>query len=140
MEISVNYWAILVSAVVAMVLGAIWYGPLFGKKWLEIIGADTEDLARREKMQKRARPLYLIQFLLVLFQMYVLAHYIAGWEDASGVENALWLWAAFVMPTVAAASMWNNDSAKVSWARFLIQAGYQLAIFVIAGFIIGMWQ
>jgi hypothetical protein len=72
--------------------------------------------------------------------VYVLAFYIAGWTDASGVENALWIWAAFVIPTVAGAAMWNNDSAKISWARFLIQGGYQLVLFVMFGLILGYWQ
>lgn len=138
--ITVNYWAILVSAVIAMVLGAIWYGPLFGKKWCEIVGVDMNDMEARKKMQKSAMPLYFIQFVLTLFQVYVLAHYIKGWSDVSGIENSLWIWGAFVMPTIAAGSMWNNDSAKVSWARFLIQAGYQLILFVIFGFILGVWK
>ncbi len=84
--------------------------------------------------------LHVIQLVLVLFQAYVLAHYIQGWQYASGVENALWIWAAFVMPTVAGCSMWTNDSRKMVWARFLIQAGYQLVLFVMFGLILSMWK
>jgi len=136
----INYWAVIVSALISMIVGAVWYGPLFGKKWLNIIGATPEDLEARKKMQKSAMPLYVLQLLLTLFQVYVLAYYIGGWKDASGVENALWIWAAFIMPTIAGAAMWNNDSSKIKWARFLIQAGYQLVIFIIFGFILGMWK
>ena len=42
--ITVNYWAIVAGAVLSMVIGAIWYGPLFGKKWMEIVGVDSTDL------------------------------------------------------------------------------------------------
>lgn len=140
MDMVINYWAVLVCGVVSMVIGFVWYGPLFGKKWMEIVGAKAVDMEARKKMQKEAGPLYLVQFLLTLFQAYVLAHYIAGWKDASGVENALWIWAAFLMPTVAGSAMWNNDSARVKWARFLIQAGYQLVLFVVFGLILGMWR
>ena len=136
----INYLAILVSAILAMVVGAIWYGPLFGKKWLEIIGATEMDLEARKEMQKGAGKLYFVQFLLALLQIWILANYIAGWEEAHGVVNALWIWAGFIMPTIAAGAMWNNDSAKVSWARFLIQAGYQLVMFVIFGFILTVWK
>lgn len=135
----INYMAVLACGVIAMVLGAIWYGPLFGKAWLKVIGASDADLKARKEMQKKAMPLYGIQFLLVLFQVYVLAYFIKGWTEVSGVENALWIWAAFVMPTVAAGAMWNNDSSKVAWSRFLIQAGYQLVLFVIFGYILGVW-
>ncbi len=39
--IEVNYLAIIVGAVFSMILGAIWYGPIFGKKWMEIIGVQS---------------------------------------------------------------------------------------------------
>jgi hypothetical protein len=135
---NVDLLAVFSCGVVAMILGAIWYGPLFGKKWVEIIGATEADLEARKEMQKKAGPLYAIQFVLVLFQVLVLARFI-GEGGASGIENALWIWAGFVMPTIAAASMWNNDSREVSIARFLIQAGYQLILFIIFGFILGLW-
>jgi hypothetical protein len=135
----INYLAVVVCGVLAMVLGYVWYGPLFGKKWLEVIGATELDLERRREMQKGVGKLYLTQFILALFQVWVLAYYIKGWQGASGIENALWIWAAFIMPTIAAGSMWNNDSAKVSWARFLIQAGYNLVLFIIFGFILWAW-
>ncbi len=137
--IEVNYVAILVCGVLAMGLGAIWYGPLFGKKWMEIVGANAMDMEARKKMQEGVWKLYVTNFALVLFQVYVLAHFIKGWTEVSGIENALWIWGAFVMPTIAAASMWNNDSAKISWMRFLIQSGYQLVIFVMFGYILGVW-
>lgn len=136
----INYLAVLVCAVLSMVIGAIWYGPLFGKKWMEIVGATSMDKEARKKMQKQAAPLYAIQFILSLFQVYVLAYYIAGWKDASGLENSLWIWAAFIMPIVAGGAMWNNDSKKIAWARFLIQASYQLILFAVFGLVLGMWK
>lgn len=117
----INYWAVLVCAVWAMAVGIIWYGPLFGKKWLKVIGATDSGLEARKKMQQGAVKLYFVQFILTLFQAWVLAYYIAGWREVSGLENALWIWVAFIVPVLAGVAMWNNDSAKVSWARFLIQ-------------------
>ncbi|MEK7113248.1 MAG: DUF1761 domain-containing protein [Patescibacteria group bacterium] len=136
----INYWAVLVCGVLAMGLGALWYGPLFGKKWMEIVGANASDMVARAEMQKNVWKLYVTNFVLVLFQAWVLAYYIGGWTDASGVTNALWIWAGFIMPTIAAGAMWNNDNAKVSWSRFLIQSGYQLVIFVIFGLVLGAWR
>lgn len=138
--VEVNLLAVLVCGVIAMALGFIWYGPLFGKKWAEIIHATPKDLEERKKMQQSAGLLYVIQFILSLFQAYVLAHYIAGWTDASPIENSLWIWAAFIMPIVAQGAMWNNDSAKVSWARFLIQASYQLVLFIVFALVLGNWR
>ena len=129
--------AIIVGAVLAMVIGYVWYGPLFGKKWMEVIGATEMDMEKRKEMQKAAGPLYVVQFILALFQVWVLSMVIANWTSVSGLEAALWVWAAFVMPIVAGGAMWNNDSKKVTWTRFLLQGGYQLILFVIFGLILG---
>ena len=137
MEIVINYWAVLGCGVVSMVVGYIWYGPLFGKKWLRLMGVNPEDLAKCQEMQKAAGPLYGIQFLLSLFTAYVLAHYIAGWKEVSGVENSLWIWAAFVMPIVAGNALWSNLKNKEKWTMFLLGAGYQLVNFVLFGLILG---
>lgn len=140
MELTINYWAVLACGVFSMILGFVWYGPLFGKTWIKITGANVLDKVAREKMQKAAGPMYVISFLLALFQAWVLAYYIAGWKEASGVQNSLWIWAAFVIPTVAAGAMWNSDSKEVSWARFGVQAGYYLVLFIAFGLILGLWK
>jgi hypothetical protein len=137
---SVNYWAIASGAVLSMIIGAIWYGPLFGKKWMEIVGVNPADLEARKKMQKSAGPLYAVQFVLTLFQVLVLAHLVADTEIAGGLERSLWIWAAFIIPTLAGAVMWTNESAKLKLARFLIQGGYQLVLFTIFGLLLQFWK
>lgn len=136
----INYFAVLACAVVSMVIGSVWYGPLFGKKWIEINGLSRDDIAKREAMQKEATPLYVIQFVLSLLQAYILAHFIGGWTEVSGVENALWIWLGFVMPTVAGLAMWNMQPTKVRWMLFGLSAGYQLICFVVFGWILSTWR
>lgn len=136
----VNYWAVLAGALSSMVIGSIWFGPLFGKKWIAINGLKPEDIVKREAMQKAALPLYIVQFVLSLLQLYILAHFIQGWKEVSGIENALWIWLGFVMPTVAGLAMWNMQPTKVKWALFLISSGYQLVSFLMFGWILGTWR
>lgn len=45
---NINIWAVLACAIISMPIGAIWYGPLFGKKWMEIVGMKEEDVKARE--------------------------------------------------------------------------------------------
>lgn len=136
----VNYWAVFTGAVLSMILGFIWYGPLFGKKWMEIVGVDPADLEARKKMQKSAGPLYGVQFVLTLFQITVLAYLVADAQSDGGVERALWVWSAFIIPTLAGTVMWTNETARLKWARFLIQGGYQLVLFVIFGVLLQFWK
>ena len=138
--IDVNYWAIAAGAVFSMILGGIWYGPLFGKKWMEIVGVNPDDMEARKKMQKSAGPLYGVQFVLTLFQVLVLAHLIADTEIAGGLERSLWIWAAFIIPTMAGGVMWTNETSRLKWARFLIQGGYQLVLFTVFGLLLQFWK
>lgn len=138
--IEVNYLAIIVSAVIATVLGMVWYGPLFGKAWLRVLKVSPNDMETQKKMKEGMMPVLATQILLTLFQVYVLAHFINAWSEASGVETALWIWTAFVMPMIAGMTMWSNDSVSLKWTRFLVQGGYQLACFLIFGAILGVWK
>lgn len=138
--ITVNYLAILVGAILSMVIGAIWYGPLFGKKWMEIIGVSTQDPEANKKMQKAYMPMYVVQFVLTLFQVLVLAHLVADTKIVGGLERSIWIWAAFVIPTMAGAVMWTNEQSKNKWARFFIQGGYQLAVFIVFGLLLQYWK
>jgi len=137
--ITVNYLAIVTGAVLSMIIGAIWYGPLFGKKWMEIVGVNTADEESKKKMQKSAGPLYAVQFALTLFQVFVLAHLVADTKIAGGLERSLWIWGAFVIPTLAGAVMWTNESSHLKWSRFRIQGGYQLIIFIVFGLLLQFW-
>jgi hypothetical protein len=138
--LSVNYWAIGSGAILSMIIGGIWYGPLFGKKWIQLVGVNPDDVAARKKMQKSAGPLYAVQFLLTLFQILVLAHLVADTQIAGGLERSIWIWAAFVIPTLAGAVMWTNERGQLKWTRFLIQGGYQLVMFIIFGLLLQFWK
>ena len=40
----VNWLAVLGAAIAAFAIGAIWYGPLFGRRWAGLIGLRPEQL------------------------------------------------------------------------------------------------
>ncbi len=135
----INYWAIIVCAVLSMIIGSIWYGPLFGKLWMRLCGMNEMDSSKKKEMQKKMMPLYLVQFVLTLFQLFVLT-YLTGFSVLGGIFSALWVWAGFVMPTLAGTSMWSSEPRAMAWKRFFIQAGYQLVVFIVFGAILGGWH
>ena len=135
-----NTWVILASAVLAMAFGALWYGPLWGKKWLEVSGANEADMARREEMMKETNALYVIQFAFSVVQLYVLSYFINfAWDEKSGIVTALLAWLGFVVPTIAGLAMWNARPRKARIALFLLSAGYQLVCFLAFGIILSIW-
>ena len=60
----VNVWAVLVSALAAMVVGFVWYSPLlFARPWMVLMGYDPNDKAKIAEMQKSAGPSYLLSLV-----------------------------------------------------------------------------
>ncbi len=135
--LQVNYFAVITGALISMVVGAIWYGPLFGKQWMELVGGDS---SADKEMQKSVGFFYFIQFVLTLFQVLVLSHLVADTTRVGGLERSLWIWAAFVVPTLAGSVMWTGESGHRKRLRFLIQGGYQLVIFILFGLLLQFWK
>ena len=135
----INYMAILGCGVLAMIIGFIWYGPLFGKTWMRVTGAAVMNDTERKQMQKNAIPLYVVQFLITLIELYVLANLI-GRNPIVGLKIAVLMWLGFVMPTLVGMSMWTNEPRKTARTKLLVQAGFQLVCFVVFGFILATWH
>lgn len=139
---------VFVGAILSMIVGFLWYGPLFGEMWMRIVGATDMDKKAREAMQKAAGPLYAIQFALTILQVGILAHlvrviqsgYLPMTVPLNALEYALLLWLGFIVPTLAGSAMWNNDTTNIKWARFLIQAGYQLTMAIVYGCLLQFWN
>jgi hypothetical protein len=53
--------AVVVAAIVSMVIGGLWYGPLFGKMWVELSGMTEEKVATAKA--KGMWKSYLIMFI-----------------------------------------------------------------------------
>lgn len=154
----INYGAVFVCAILSMVIGFLWYGPLFGKKWMEVNELSPDDLAKREAMQKSAGLLYAVQFCLSLLQLFVLTLFLHAYYryvnllgscvemgqclDKTNVylHSSFLIWLGFVMPTVAGLSMWNAKPVRVRWMLFGLSAGYQLVSFLVFGLILSIWK
>lgn len=42
---SVRWWVIPAAIVINFIIGMMWYGPLFGKKWMAAVGLKAEDIS-----------------------------------------------------------------------------------------------
>ena len=76
----VNLFAVLVAGIVPMVVGSLWYGPIFGKRWMALMEMTAEEI------QEGFNPVrtYGVSFLLSLVTAFVLAQLIA--ELAGGAS------------------------------------------------------
>jgi hypothetical protein len=131
----INYWAVLGGAIFLFVMGMIWYGPLFGKVWMKIMGAEHMSKEEMAKMQKQMMPMYALQVLLGLFTSYVMYAFVT--MSGMGVMMGFWVWLGFTMP-MAAGSMWDTQKG-MKMKKFLITAGYQLVTLLALAWAYTMW-
>lgn len=93
----VNLFAVLVAGIIPMIVGAIWYGPLFGKRWLALMETTEEEIARDFNPLKT----YGVSFLLALFTAFVLAQLLSLLGDGGasfGVHITLLVVIGFILP------------------------------------------
>lgn len=137
--VEVNYIAVILAAVVAMVVGFVWYGPmLFGKQWMKLIGHTPESM---KSAQKEMGKTYGISFVLALITAYVLAHvmflsqnYFQYPAVQTGLTTAFWMWLGFVMPVQLTDVLFGNKKMQL----FAINTGYQLASLLAMGVMLGL--
>lgn len=130
-----NYLAILVAAVANMALGFIWYGPLFGKPWIKLMGLTKESM---EKAKKGMEKTYVMSFVTTLVMAYVLAMFISKMnitDITGGLTVAFWAWFGFIAPVMATEVLFGSKK----WELFYINAGYQLVAMLAMGALLASW-
>src|SRR5438105_490242 len=111
MDSGINVWAVLVAAIVSMVIGSIWYGPLFGKKFMDAMGMNTWTKERQNEMRKKMVGAYILQLIGSFVMFFVLAWYIVTSVHTGvwgGIANALGLWIGFVVPIALSNALWGG--------------------------------
>jgi hypothetical protein len=131
MDTIINYWAVVGGAIFLFVMGMTWYGPLFGKTWMRIMGIESMSKEEIARAQKEMMPMYMIQVALGLVTSFVLYYFV----QLIGMHVAFWIWLGFSMP-LAAGSMWDTQKGY-KMKKFLITAGYQLVTLVVLAFVFG---
>ncbi|MEP5569415.1 MAG: DUF1761 domain-containing protein [Halioglobus sp.] len=129
-ELHLNLTAALTAAVAAFVLGGIWYGPLFGKRWQGYMGLSDEDIA------SKGHPAVImgLAFVLTVVQAIILSAIV---PQGSGMEAAIIYALVIGVGFVATAFGVNYLFSRHPKALFGIDAGFNVLQFVLMGAIIG---
>jgi ABC-type transporter Mla maintaining outer membrane lipid asymmetry permease subunit MlaE len=140
-EITINYWAVLVAAAANIVVGTLWYGPLFGKAWKRMMGF-TDEAMRQMKMTVKGA--YLGGIVTALLIAYVLAHDAFVWGSFFGAEAtfgfalslAFWVWLGYVVTTQAGSVLWEGRP----WKLFFLNAAQSLVSLIVMASILTFWR
>lgn len=139
----INYLAVLLCGVASIIVGSIWYGPLFGKIWMQSLGMDKMTPEQIAKGKKSMPGIYLQQVIAALVVAVVFAYVLWAFSVAqpgstgvmAGVQGGFWAWLGFVLPIKYGESLWTGRSFKYT----AIDVGYWLVMLVIMGLILTAW-
>ena len=130
----INYWAVLISALSAFVIGWFWYGPLFGKLWMKLNGFTEEQL----KEGGLPMPMMmLLNYIATALAALAIAVFIGSEADAGFGLLAGVMIVIFCIGT--------NRLNDVLYERkplklYLINLGYNFVIYAVMGVILGSWH
>jgi hypothetical protein len=137
--VGINPWAVLVSAIAAMVIGFLWYSPiLFANPWMRLMGIDPADKAKIAEMQKGKIYDLALAFVASVVSAVVLAKII----DLTSVNTILYgmkigfaVWLGFVTTVQLTGALFGKQPTKL----YLINTGHQLVCYLAMGAILAVW-
>ena len=129
--------SVVVAALAAWMIGALWYSPLlFAKAWVRANGYTPEKLAAMQANAGRAYGGSFVAFLVMASILGLLLRHIGADSIADGAGWGFHAWLGFALPIGFTANLYSDKPA----AAFLIDAGYQLVYMTVMGAILGGWQ
>jgi Protein of unknown function (DUF1761) len=129
--VGMNYWAVLMAAVAAWMLGALWYS-LLSKPWMAAAGVTKPD----DTASVRAFLPFVIAFVAALVMAWVLAGIMGHLGQLSiknGAISGAFCWLGFTIPAMVV----NYTFGQRKPLLLAIDGGYWLAALVVMGVIIG---
>ena len=137
LSFDVNYLAVVVSAIVGMVIGALWYSPmLFGKMWMKLSGVTDKEMKKaKEKGMSKS---YALAFLGSLLMSCILAHFVYYTQASTvleGMQTGFWIWLGFVATIMLGMVLWEGKS----WKLYFVKAAHELVALAVMGAILAVW-
>ena len=133
----VNYLAVLVSAIAIFLLGGLWYSKaLFATKWIALQGKTEEQLKQGSTPMAPALLIAFICGFLISWTLAVILNHFRPLDVMKGIAVGTLCWIGFA----GATSFANGIFSSKPKALWLIDSGYNLVSFIIAGAILGCWR
>ena len=134
MDVQINYLAVLVAGLSSMVVGTLWYGPLFGKEWMKLVKLD-------KKRSREEMPLVMgSTVVLSLLMAYILAHVAfisAHFFDYTFMHacltTAFWLWLGVIVPAIVIGGLFEQRRKKLIFLNISNQLVTVLVMALILG-------
>ena len=130
-----NWLSFSLAILLPMIVGSLWYGPLFGRIWMKMM-----DLTE-EKIKETLNPAksYGGSFVGSIFTAYILSLLIALAEFTTllgGIAIGFAVWIGFVVPMGWQSVAWENKGLGL----YVLNQAYNLLVLLLMGALIGGWR
>lgn len=133
----INYWAVLVATVAAMVVGSIWYVPkVFGARWKKLA-----DVREPQTSLQAVLPI-IVSIALSFLLAWVLAgsiaiawHFYGGDYLSSALVTGLTLWAGFTAGRMIVHDVFAGRPTQLT----VLNIAHELLLVVVMSIILGLW-
>lgn len=137
MDIPINYLAVLGAGISAVVIGALWYGPLFQKPWMRMAGLTKDGMKSMTLSPLMAMIGGLVIALLMAYVLSYTVTFVQAYTGTNGLlagaEVGFWTWLGFLVPATSGVYLWEGKSFKL----WILNAGYYLVSLLAMGAILG---
>lgn len=135
MMAQINVWAVLVAGLASFIIGWLWYGPLFGKLWMELHGFTPEKL--REGGGLPMPFIMIVNYVATALAALSIAMFIGAEATMSfGIFAGLMIAIFWIGTSRLNDVLYERQPFKL----YLINLGYNVVIYVIMGAVLGAWH
>ena len=129
MNLAVNYFSIIVSAVLFMIVGTLWYGPLFGKIWMKLVKKTNSGMA------PLSIALVFVTALVTSWVLAVLLKTLLITTPVAALTLAVFIWLGFIATTLLHRVLFERGSILL----YAINAGYGIVTLLLGSLVLVLW-
>ncbi len=134
---SLNYFAVVVVAIVGFLLGWLWYSPLlFAKPWMVEMKFTKETMDACKPQMASLMGRGLAYTVLSTLGLAALVSTYGSTTCLSGAKFGFFVGALVVGTRLLNGSLWEMRSTKLQ----LITVGHEVALFTMQGAILAYWR
>jgi len=142
--ITLNWAAVAVGVLTSVVIGFLWWGPLFGKLWAREMHMPADFKPTSQEMLRSM----VLQIFGAVLTTYVLAHDVLVWRPSVwnagndkpdyvyGCCAAFFVWLGYYIPQHLGKVAWERKS----WTLFFVNAGGSLVSLFAVAMILTHWR
>jgi hypothetical protein len=137
--LSINIISVFVAAIVALIIGFLFHGPLFGKLWMRL--ADVHPTGNEKlsdmipQMLKNLLANFVCAYVLAMFISVIANFYNNPGNIVGGMGIAFWAWLGFLVTSSSMDVIWMGKSKKL----WLFEIVASLTSFLAMGAILAAW-